>query len=93
MLLSNMAIANIGDAYMQLGDYKQAASHYQKAASSKANDFSTPMFLMKEGLALEQAGDYAGALKSYERVNREYPNSSEARDIEKYIERAQLRVK
>lgn len=93
LLLSNMAIANIGDAYMQLGDYKQAASHYQKAASSKANDFSTPMFLMKEGLALEQAGDYAGALKSYERVNREYPNSSEARDIEKYIERAQLRVK
>ena len=83
LLLSNMAIANIGDAYMQLGDYKQAASHYQKAAASKANDFSTPMFLMKEGLALEQAGDYAGALKSYERVNREYPNSSEARDIER----------
>ena len=93
LLLSNMAIANIGDAYMQLGDFNQAASHYRKAASSKTNDFSTPLFLLKEGIALEKAGDYAGALKSYEQIDREYPNSSEARDIEKYIERAEMSMR
>lgn len=93
LLMANMALANIGDAYMQMGDYKNAANHYQKAAASKANDFSTPMFLMKNGLALEKAGDYNGALKSYEQINREYPNSLEAKDIEKYIERAELKLK
>ena len=93
LLMANMAQANIGDAYMQMGEYKNAANHYQKAANSKANDFSTPMFLMKNGLALEKAGDYAGALKSYEQINREYPNAPEARDIEKYIERTELKLK
>lgn len=92
-LLANMALANIGDAYMQLGDYPAAASHYAKAAASNANDFSTPMFLQKNGLALEKTGDYAGALKCYRRINSDFPNSSEARDIEKYIQRAKLNIK
>lgn len=92
LLMGNMAIANIGDAYMQLGDYKKAADKYKKAASSKTNDFSTPLFLMKNGLALEKANDYSAALKVYEQIEREYPASPEARDIEKYIERAQLKM-
>lgn len=93
LLLSNMAVANIGDAYMQLGEYKKAADYYQKAASSKVNDFSTPIFLMKNALAYEKAGDYASALKVYERVEKEFPNTPEARDIEKYIVKAQMNLK
>lgn len=93
LLMANMAISNIGDAYMQIGDYKKAAEHYNKAAASKTNDFSTPLFLMKNGMALEKAGDYSGALKSYEKIEKEFPSSPEARDIEKYIERAQLNLK
>ena len=91
LLLANMAIANIGDAYMQLGNYKKAAEYYQKAGSSKSNDFSTPSFLMKQGLALEKANDYKEALKAYEKIEKQYPTSVEARDIEKYIERAKLK--
>ena len=93
LLMANMAIANIGDAYMQLGEYKKAAEYYKKAAASKVNDFSTPMFLMKNGLALEKAGDYSAALKGYEQIEKDFPSSTEARDIEKYIERAQLNLK
>lgn len=92
LLLSNMAIANMGDVYMQLGEYKKAADQYKKAAASKTNDFSTPIFLMKNGLALEKADDYKGALKVYEQLEKEYPNAPESRDIEKYIERAQLKI-
>lgn len=92
LLLSNLAVANIGDAYMQMGDYKKAAEFYKKAAASKANEFSTPMFLMKNALALEKAEDYKGALKVYEKIDQEYPSSPEAREIEKYIERAQLKA-
>lgn len=93
LLLSNMAIANIGDAYMQLNDYKKAAEYYAKAASSKVNDFSTPVFLMKNALAYEKAEDYASALKVYERIEKEFPNSSEARNIEKYITRVKTNLK
>lgn len=93
LLMANMATANIGDAYMQLGEYQKAADQYKKAAAKKANDFSTPVFLMKNGMALEKAGDYSGALKCYEQIEREFPASPEARDIEKYIERAQLNLK
>lgn len=91
LLLSNMATANIGDAYMQLGNYKKAADYYSKAAASKTNDFSTPVFLMKNGMALEKANDYAAAIKVYEKVEKEFPNAPEAREIEKYIERAKLK--
>lgn len=90
LLMANMATANIGDAYMQLGNYTKAAEHYKKAAASKANDFSTPGFLMKNALALEKSNDYSGALKIYEKIEKEYPSSQEGRDIEKYIERAKL---
>lgn len=93
LLLSNMAIANLGDAYMQLGEYQKAAGYYQKATSSKINDFSTPMFLMKNALAYEKAGDYASALKIYEQIEKEHPNTPEARDIEKYITKAQMNLK
>lgn len=91
LLMANMAIANIGDAYMQLGNYAKAAEHYKKAAASKVNDFSTPVFLMKNALALEKSNDYSGALKIYEKIEKEYPASQEGRDIEKYIERAKLK--
>lgn len=93
LLMANMATANIGDAYMQLGEYQKAADQYKKAAAKKTNDFSTPVFLMKNGMALEKAGDYSGAVKCYEQIEREFPASPEARDIEKYIERAQLNLK
>lgn len=92
LLLSNMAIANIGDAYMQLGDYKKAAENYKKAAASKVNDFSTPIFLMKNALAYEKANDYAAALKIYEEIENQFPASPEARDIEKYIVRAKAKL-
>lgn len=93
LLLSNMALANIGDAYMQLKDYAKAADYYAKASSSKLNDFSTPMFLMKNALAYEKANNYSSALKVYERIEKEFPNSPEARNIEKYITRVKTNLK
>lgn len=91
LLMNNMAIANIGDAYMQMGNYAKAAEYYNKATASKLNDFSTPVFLMKNALALEKSNNYAAALKIYEKINQEFPASPEGRDIEKYIERAKLK--
>ncbi len=93
LLLGNMAVANIGDAYMQLGDFNKAAYYYKKASESKMNEFSTPVFLMKYGLALEKANKFGDALKAYEKLDKEFPNTPQGREIEKYITRIQLKMK
>ena len=93
VIFSSMAIANLGDAYMQMGDYKKASSYYQKATNGTTNMVTTPVILMKAGLAFEKANDYKNALHMYERLEKEFPASYEARDIEKYITRAKLNLK
>jgi len=92
-IFSNLAKANIGDAYMQLGDFKQAANYYQKATSNKTDELITPIILMKAGLAYEKSNNYKAALSMYEKLEKEYPTSLEARDIEKYITRAKQHIK
>ena len=84
---------HLGDAYMQLGDFKKASSYYQKATTGTTNMATTPVIMMKAGLAFEKANDYKSALNMYERLEKEFPASYEARDIEKYITRAKLHMK
>ena len=93
VIFSSMVTANLGDAYMQLGDFKKASSYYQKATTGTTNMATTPVIMMKTGLAFEKANDYKSALNMYERLEKEFPASYEARDIEKYITRAKLNMK
>ncbi|MCQ4874725.1 MULTISPECIES: tetratricopeptide repeat protein [Odoribacteraceae] len=93
VIFSSMVKANLGDAYMQQGDFKKASSYYQKATTGTTNMVTTPMILMKAGLAFEKANDYKNALSMYERIEKEFPASMEAAEIEKYITRAKLSMK
>ena len=93
VIFSSMVKANLGDAYMQQGDFKKASSYYQKATTGTTNMVTTPMILMKAGLAFEKANDYKHALSMYERIEKEFPASMEAAEIEKYITRAKLSMK
>ena len=93
VIFSSMVKANLGDAYMQQGDFKKASSYYQKATTGTTNMVTTPMILMKAGLAFEKANDYKNALSMYERIEKEFPASMEAAEIEKYITRAKLHMK
>lgn len=87
-VFAHLVKANIGDAYLELGDYKQAADAYRKAAEGNTNEMTAPMILMKAGLAYEKAGDYKNALAMYERIEKSFTNSMEYEEIEKYIVRA-----
>ena len=92
-LLSGLAKAAIGDAYMELGENTKAASNYMDASAINANEFTTPIYLQKAGIAYEMIGDYKKALDAYEKVEKNYAKSAEARDIEKYITRAKAMMK
>jgi tetratricopeptide (TPR) repeat protein len=88
IMLGTVAIGAIGDANMELNKVDDAIKYYKKAAERQSNDFTTPIYLKKAGMAEEGKGNFAEAVKLYERILMEYNRTTEARDIEKYIERA-----
>ncbi len=79
----------IGDCLAQLEAYEDAITAYEKAANAYVNDYSTPIYLKKAGIISEEINDFKSAVKFYERISEQYPNSQEGRDIEKYLAHAQ----
>jgi tetratricopeptide (TPR) repeat protein len=80
-----MALGVIGDAFVELGQLDDAADYYQKAAKSTDNSFTTPLFLWKAGLAFEASGEASKAVKLYETIAEDYPESRQAAGIQGVI--------
>lgn len=74
----------LGDAYVQMQEYDKAAKAFEAAAKS-GNDLIAPMSLKKAGFVYLEMGNKKAAHKAFTRVKDEFPMSSEAQDIEKYI--------
>lgn len=87
-VLSSIALGATGDAYMELGNVEEAIDHYLKAAGNNANKFTSPLYLKKAGIAYEEKGQFQDAVKVYEQIKNDYPESAEGREIEKYLARA-----
>jgi tetratricopeptide (TPR) repeat protein len=87
-IIGAMAAGALGDAYMEKTQTSKAAGYYMEAAEMNENEFTTPMFLLKAGMAYELLGEYGNALKCFERIKFGFANSNEARDIDKFIARA-----
>jgi tetratricopeptide (TPR) repeat protein len=92
-ILGSLAIGATGDAYVELGEVEKGISKYIEAADYADNSFNTPLFLMKAGELYELNGNHAEALRVYERIQNEYPESTEGTSIEKYIARVKLLMK
>ena len=92
-ILAPLALGMIGDCYLELGDQQNAVSYYEKATKKNPNDFSTPMFLVKEGMTYEIMGNYAKALEVYKTLKKDYPMSNEAYEISKNIAYLEEKVK
>lgn len=82
------AAMKTGDALAQMGDAKQAASYFEKAAKSN-NDIIAPIALKKAGIAYLSIDNKKAAHKAFVRIKEDFPQSSEAQDIDKYIAIAQ----
>ncbi len=80
-----LALGLIADCYLELGDQQSAVSYYEKAANKNANDFTSPMHLVKLGMTYEIMGNYAKALDTYKKLKKDFPNSNEAFEISKTI--------
>ena len=89
-MVAPIAYGAMGDAYMELGNKEDALLFYNKAVNVSANNFTTPIYLMKVAFVQKQNGDYKKALETYQKIEKEYPNTTEGRQIDKYI--AQVKV-
>jgi tetratricopeptide (TPR) repeat protein len=84
-----LALGGIASANLELGNTDEAISFYKKAADWDENNFTRPLFLMKTAMAYELKKDYKSSLALYNQIKTEFPNSTEAKDIDKYIGRAE----
>ena len=74
----------LGDAYVELEEYGKAAKAFEAAAKS-GNDIIAPMSLKKAGIVYLHEGNKSKALKAFKAIKEDYPTSSEAQDIDKFI--------
>ncbi|MBL4657675.1 MAG: tetratricopeptide repeat protein [Flavobacteriales bacterium] len=87
-IVGSIATGAIGDAYMELGEVKKAASFYMDAANDMKNDFTSPIYLMKAAAAYEELGNYKKASGIYENIKNNYSDTKEGLEVEKYLARA-----
>lgn len=86
-MVSNAALAALGNCYAQLGQNEKAASTLLKAAKRANSTTLSPLFYLQAGQIYESLGNKDEALECYETIKNEYPQSMQRQDIDKYIER------
>ncbi len=74
-----------GDIAFNQGDYAAAVKLYDRAVAAADNNYTTPLYLRKAGLAEQAQGNVAAAEAYFQRILIDYPASQEAREAEKMI--------
>lgn len=91
-LVSSIALGAIGDAYVELDNLKEGVAFYEKAAENTENGFTSPIYLKKAGIVYEKLEEYEKAINAYKTIKIKYPESDEAKDIDKYIAAAETHI-
>jgi tetratricopeptide (TPR) repeat protein len=89
LILQGRAYCLIGDANMEMNKAGEAAEMYMKAANHKANEYFSPQYLMKAGLAYETAKNFTEAATAYDKIITSYAAAMEVNDAKKYKARAE----
>ena len=88
-----LAKGAIGDAFVQLGQNEDALKYYEEAAKMRTNDFTTPRFLLKAGIAAMSLNQSDKALAHFQKIANDYPKATEAPKAEIYAGRAEAMKK
>jgi len=91
VLLASVAKGATADAYLEKGDQEKAVELYVKAADNYKNEFTSPIYLARAAELTESMGNNKKALELYERLQKEYPASTEGSGAEKFIARLKAR--
>jgi len=88
-VLGPIAKGGIGDAFVQLEQLDDAFDYYVQAAQLKTNDYTTPMYLYKAGVIGLKLGYNAKALGFFNQIKSDFPASTEAKNIDVFIGKAE----
>ncbi|AFM05161.1 hypothetical protein Fleli_2808 [Bernardetia litoralis DSM 6794] len=88
-LVQARAYSLIGDAYMELENIDEAITFYKKASNHSPNDFFTPEYLMKLGLAYELKNDFSMAAQAYETIVEKHKKSDAVNKAKRALGRAE----
>ncbi len=88
-ILGALAKGGIADAFMQLGQPGEALGYYESAFKHSDNEFTTPRYLYKAGIAAMELNQNETALGYFRRIKEEYPDSNAASTIDVFIGMAQ----
>ncbi len=83
-ILQARAYSLTGDAYMELGNFSNAASEYGKAAERVDDKYFSPTYLMKQSLAYEKMSNYSAAIASLDKILKDYVGANETNDAKKH---------
>ncbi len=87
IMLSSLSKGAIGDAFSQLGQYKEAYDYYIMASSINNNLYSTPKYLYKAAIIGSELGEISNAIELLKRIKKDYPKSNEVELVEVQIAR------
>jgi predicted negative regulator of RcsB-dependent stress response len=88
-----MVLGLQGDCNSEMKKYKEALDAYKDAANADENEFTTPLYLFKAGQVAEELNDFATAKEMYERINKDFYQFGQQKQIDKYIARAENKIK
>ena len=77
LLLQARAYSLVGDAYVEIQDYKNAIKYFKLASSKNPNEYFTPKYILKLALVYEKIEDLNSAINSYEKIIDEFKDSPE----------------
>jgi tetratricopeptide (TPR) repeat protein len=88
-----MKYGALADAYSEKQDLKKALKLYKEAANAGGIEDMKAMYLKRYAMLSEKEGDVSSALDAYKEIKEKYALTADARDIDKYITRAESKKK
>ncbi|MCK5676902.1 MAG: hypothetical protein KAH72_00295 [Flavobacteriaceae bacterium] len=89
-MLGALALGNIGDAFAEINQLEDAMKYYADAANFRDNDFTSPLYLFKAGNIAMELKKYNKAEEYFTKIKNNYTKSDEARNIDIFVQRAQI---
>jgi tetratricopeptide (TPR) repeat protein len=84
-LVSASALAGVAACYEAKGDFSKAASYFEKAASKNMTLAQAPQNLQRSALNYAAVGKKEKAVELLQTLKKEFPASSYARDVDRFI--------
>ena len=84
-MLGPVALGAIGDAFADINQLEDALIYYEKAASLKNNEFTSPLFFFKAGQVAMELKEYDKAETLFTKISEDFSSSEQGKDIEKFI--------